>query len=93
MDRYYTASEIAERTGIPERTVMRAMQLKKLRWTTANGTTRPRRAKAEWVTEWLESEAPRLAGEQGAAQESRPYNEGSLEDTTWTRTTSARWRA
>lgn len=59
MDRYYTASEIAERTGIPERTVMRAMQLNRLRWTTANGTTRPRRAKAEWVTDWLEGKERR----------------------------------
>ena len=59
MDRYYTASEIAERTGIPERTVMKAMQLNKLRWTTANGTTRPRRAKAEWVTDWLEGKERR----------------------------------
>lgn len=74
MERYYTASEISALTGVPERTVMRAHQTDRLRWVTANGTTRPRRSKAEWVTEWLESEAPRLAGEQrGASRDKGPW--------------------
>ena len=59
MERYYTAAEIAERTGIPERTVSAAMKANRLRSVTANGTTRPRRARAEWVTEWLEGKTRR----------------------------------
>ena len=59
MERYYTAPEIAALTGVPERTVQRAQQTGRLRWVTANGTTRPRRSKGEWVTEWLEGKDAR----------------------------------